>query len=94
MAKIKKKIKSLCFTENVEQTVPDETLTLKPNVNLSQLSVPQFCGDLTKWNAFYQLFKTLKVKKHKLTNKDFTNFNRPTPDLYKNRRIKKSNTRN
>ncbi|XP_050313663.1 uncharacterized protein LOC126748451 [Anthonomus grandis grandis] len=68
LAKLKTKIKSLCFTQNRGQTVPNETLTLKPNVNLPQLSIPQFCGELTKWNAFYQLFNTLIVNNHMLTN--------------------------
>ncbi|XP_030752247.1 uncharacterized protein LOC115879487 [Sitophilus oryzae] len=40
----------------------------KPNVNLPQLHIPRFNGDLTSWNAFYQLFNTLIVNNNMLSN--------------------------
>ncbi|XP_050298577.1 uncharacterized protein LOC126737642 [Anthonomus grandis grandis] len=39
-----------------------------PNVSLPQISIPPFNGDITKWNAFFQLFSTLILDNQSLSD--------------------------
>lgn len=70
LAKLKGRIASL-FPKNTAHEESSNVNTIfekKPNVNLPQLNIPEFNGDITKWSAFYQLFRTLIVQSKHLSN--------------------------
>lgn len=68
-AKLRGKIIALSPQSQTQQaSVPASNQGQKPNVNLPQLHIPRFNGDLTSWNAFYQLFNTLIVNNNMLSN--------------------------
>lgn len=62
MAKLKGKIAPISPLAQIQQLPSISSVQNQiPNVNLPQLSFPQFNRDITIWNAFYQLFNTLIV---------------------------------
>ena len=67
LAKLKRRVLALSPTQDVQRQVTPVARSA-PNVNLPQLNIPQFNGDITKWNAFYQLFETLIIDNQSLTS--------------------------
>lgn len=69
LAKLKRKILELSpKTQSQQVQAPVIFQPKPPNVNLPQLNIPEFNGDITKWNSFYQLFETLILDNVTLTD--------------------------